>query len=89
MEEQIGRWNELAEHLIADLREKSGCQIRTWLQGSYKFGTQVRPSRMGEEFDIDLGVFFCWKGQAESGTRSPNELREATQASVIAFSKRV
>ena len=37
-EEQQERWNALAEHLTNDLKERSGYAIRTWLQGSYKFG---------------------------------------------------
>jgi hypothetical protein len=51
-EEQQVRWNALADHLTSDLRERSGYAIRTWLQGSYKFGTQIRPVKLGDEFDI-------------------------------------
>jgi len=85
-DDQRERWNELADHLIADLRDKSGCVIRTWLQGSYKFGTQIRPPRMGEEFDIDLGIFFCWKGSAEEGEHTNADLRSMTQSSLTAYS---
>ncbi len=85
--QQRDRWNELAEHLIAALKNESGCQIRTWLQGSYKFGTQIRPPRMDEEFDIDLGIFFCWKGQAETGPHDPDVLRNFTQNSLLDFAR--
>ena len=45
---QKERWNDLAEFLVAELRNQSGCTIATWLQGSYKFGTQVRPAIKGQ-----------------------------------------
>ena len=85
--QQQERWNELADHLTADLRTRSGCSIRTWLQGSYKFGTQVRPPRLNEEFDIDLGIFYCWKGQADSGPLAPAALRDHTHGSLVDFAK--
>ena len=84
---QRARWSELANHLVGDLRTRSGCAIRTWLQGSYKYGTQVRPPRMKEEFDIDLGVFFCWSGYAENGAHSASELQSMVQASVIEYAR--
>jgi hypothetical protein len=40
---------------------------------------------MGEEFDIDLGVYFCWQGQPEVGPHDAAHLREKTQASLVAF----
>ena len=40
-EEQQDRWNALADHLAADLKKRSDCPIRTWLQGSYKWATQI------------------------------------------------
>lgn len=75
-EEQQERWNALAEYLIVKLRERSGYSIRTWLQGSYKFGTQTRPVRLGEEFDIDLGLYFEWKGSRDNGKFAPHELKD-------------
>ena len=81
-EEQQERWNNLAEHLSARLRERSGCGMRTWLQGSYKFGTQVRPARKGDEFDIDLGVYFQWKGAAEDGDHKPEEFKAMVQEGI-------
>lgn len=84
-EEQQDRWNELATHLIDDLAVRSDLDIRTWLQGSYKFGTQVRPPSLNEEFDIDLGVYFCWSGDPEDGDYSPSELTRMVQASLEAY----
>lgn len=81
-EEQQERWNLIAGHLMSDLKERSGYNIRTWLQGSYKFATQIRPVHKGEEFDIDLGVYFCWKGQCEDGDYRPKELKSMVQESL-------
>lgn len=84
-EKQQDRWNELADHLIADLKERSGYPMRTWLQGSCKFGTQVRPARHGDEFDIDLGVYFQWNGEANDGGHSPLDLKEMVQDSLLGY----
>ena len=84
IESQKERWNNLAEHLVSDLRDQSGCSIRTWLQGSYKFGTQIRPARKSEEFDIDLGVYLEWEGAAEDGHLEPKEIKELVQGSLLA-----
>ena len=81
-EEQQERWNNLADYLISDLKIRSGYPLQTWLQGSYKFGTQVRPVRKGDEFDIDLGVYFIWEGTADSGDHEPIELKRKVQASL-------
>jgi hypothetical protein len=86
MADQQTRWNELADHLIAELRITSGKPIRTWLQGSYKYATQIRPPSKGEEFDIDLGVFFSWVGDAEDGDLTHDDLRRLTQKPPKAFS---
>lgn len=61
--------------------------MRSWLQGSYKFRTQVRPARSGEEFDIDLGIFYCWPGDAERGPFTNAQLRQATQASILRYAQ--
>lgn len=84
---QQTRWNELAGHLRADLSERTGHAIRTWLQGSYKFATQVRPPRKGEEFDIDLGFYFLWKGLPKDGDHTPQQLRQHIQDSLESYAK--
>ena len=49
-------WNELAEHLKVALKAKHGYTICTWLQGSYKYGTLIKPVHPGKEYDVDLGI---------------------------------
>jgi hypothetical protein len=84
-DEQRGRWNLLADYLVEDLKARSGHSISTWLQGSYKFGTQIRPASMVHEFDIDLGAYFIWSGEPEDGTFDPAALKQLVQASLSAY----
>ncbi|QEX15917.1 hypothetical protein FRZ44_12060 [Hypericibacter terrae] len=85
-EEQQERWSALADHLTSALSEKSGNTITTWLQGSYKFGTQIRPVRAGEEFDIDLGIYFVWEGDPSDGDYGPKALKGMVQESLSDYS---
>jgi hypothetical protein len=84
---QQARWNDLADHLRTDLSKRTGYAIRTWLQGSYKFATQVRPPRKGEEFDIDLGFYFLWNGRPADGEHTPQELRQHIQDSLKSYAR--
>jgi len=78
-EAQQERWNDLKDVLIEKLKEKSGYSISSWLQGSYKFGTQIRPAKSGDEFDIDLGIYFEWDGEPDGGDYKSDELKEFVQ----------
>jgi hypothetical protein len=82
---QKERWSGLAQYLISDLAERSGYAIASWLQGSYKFGTQVRPANPDGEFDIDLGIYFQWSGAPNDGAYSPSELKNFVQDSLLAY----
>jgi hypothetical protein len=82
---QKERWNALAEYLLDELREASGCATSSWLQGSYKFGTQIRPADKDHEFDIDLGVYFHWEGAPESGVWNPSDLKGMVQQQLEAY----
>lgn len=74
-DEQADRWNHLAEFLQAQLRLDSGYKTRTRLQGSYLFGTQIRPVRSSEKYDIDLGFYFEWNGKPTDENNSPRALK--------------
>jgi hypothetical protein len=80
-DEQKERWNHLAEYLIKDLEERSGCKITSLLQGSYNFGTQIRP-RVGQDFDIDLGMYFHWSDHESDDLFNEKELKAMVQASL-------
>ena len=79
---QQERWVDLMEYLSGDLGETTGYPISSWLQGSYKFKTQIRPSKKGQEFDIDLGIYFEWSGNPEDGNYGPLELKSLVQESL-------
>lgn len=83
--QQQKRWSELRDYLRSDLRERSGCAIKSWLQGSYKFKTQIRPASTYDEFDIDLGVYLLWEGKAEDGKYTAKELKDMVQDSLEAY----
>ena len=76
---QKKEWNDLASALLEQLKEKTGLPFESWLQGSYKFGTQIRPSKTGEEFDIDLGLYAIWTGEPDDGELGPRELKSMVQ----------
>lgn len=84
--EQIERWNDLCEYLKGDLGEKFGLPIYSWLQGSYKMGTQIRPVSKFEEFDIDLGIYFAWEGNPEDNY-GPQYLKSQVHKSLEEYAK--
>lgn len=81
-EDQKTRWNDLAAFLRTRLTAETGLGTRTWLQGSYKFDTQIRPWKIGAEFDIDLGFYFEWDGTPEQGDYTPDELKALIQTAL-------
>lgn len=87
MTSQQERWNDLRDFLVDRLSNETGLSMRSWLQGSYKFRTQVRPMFMGEEFDIDLGIYFKWTGPAEDGDYGAEDLKTVCQTVLNAYKK--
>lgn len=77
-------WNDLAEYLKRSLKAKYGYGISTWLQGSYKYGTLIKPARAGEEYDVDLGVCFEW-GKNESIAPTADQLRGWVQQALVEY----
>jgi len=86
-EAQKQRWNELADFLKNNLKIRSNYSIYSWLQGSYKFSTQLRPLLSGDEFDIDLGIYFMWEGEPHEGNFSPLILKNMTQECMELYAK--
>lgn len=82
---QQARWNDLADFLKDRLKEDAGYPTSTWLQGSYKFDTQIRPSCTGEEFDIDLGLYFEWAGADSNGDYEPEGFKELVQNALLDY----
>ena len=77
-------WNALADEIVVRLKDRSGFSIKTWLQGSYKFGTVIRPISLFETYDVDLGVYFLW-GEGSDSTPSPQQLRSWVQDELIRY----
>jgi hypothetical protein len=82
---QKERWTDVADHLRSDLNSRAGYPIASWLQGSYKFSTQVRPAKKGQEFDIDLGIYFQWQGKPTQGKHTPAQLKTFVQESISSY----
>jgi hypothetical protein len=79
-------WNSLADWLREDLHQSSDLPIKTWIQGSYKLGTLIRPVSIFEEYDVDLGVYFCWDNDS-AVTPAATQLKDWVQTSLKAFAK--
>lgn len=79
-------WNALAEHLKSSLGPRHGYTISTWLQGSYKYGTLIKPVHRGEEYDVDVGVYFQWDDE-EDIEPTPKQLRNWIQAELLTYEK--
>lgn len=77
-------WNDLAEHLKVSLKAKHGYAISTWLQGSYKYGTMIKPVRAEDEYDVDLGVYFEW-GKGENIEPTADQLRRWVQQELVDY----
>lgn len=84
---QQERWKSLAEYIIADLQDITGYPITSWIQGSYKYGTQIRPCMKGQESDIDLGLYFSWPGASTDGKYSAIELKALVQDSLKLYAE--
>jgi hypothetical protein len=55
----------LLHYLKSELSNKLGVSVGYCLQGSYKNHTLIRPIRMGEEFDIDAGVYLMFDAESQ------------------------
>ena len=87
VESQKEYWNDLADYLRVDLKSRSGYPVTSWIQGSYKFATQIRPARKGFDYDIDLGVYFAWESKPEDGAHSATDLKQMVQDSLSAYAQ--
>jgi hypothetical protein len=70
------QWNELADHLKRELSQRHGYAVSTWLQGSYKYATLIKPVHKGERYDVDLGVYFEWEPREQDIEPTPRQLRD-------------
>jgi hypothetical protein len=80
------QWNALAESMKGSLSTKSGYSISARLQGSYKYGTLIKPVHAGEEYDVDVGVYFHWDDE-EDVEPAPKQLRDWVQNELLEYAK--
>ncbi|MDP3522516.1 MAG: CBASS cGAMP synthase [Hydrogenophaga sp.] len=79
------QWNDLADHMKQALA-KHGYTISTWLQGSYKYATLIKPVHFSEEYDVDVGLYFEW-GDDQDAEPTPKQLRDWVQAELVEYEK--
>jgi hypothetical protein len=77
------QWNKLADHLKSALKAKYGYPVSTWLQGSYKYATLIKPVKATEAYDVDVGVYFEWG--SEDAEPAPVQLRDWVQNELLLY----
>lgn len=82
------QWNALADHLKARL-SAWGYPISTWLQGSYKYGTLIKPVHKGEEYDVDVGIYFAWDPTQIDLSPTAAQLRAWVQLELVEYQRSV
>lgn len=80
------RKDALEAHLVRDIPARCDVVVSTWLQGSYKLHTLIRPLSK-QDYDVDVGVYFEW-GHQSAVKLMPDELRDILQLSLQEFADR-
>jgi len=62
-----------------------GHPVSTWLQGSYKYGTLIKPVHKGEEYDVDVGIYFSWVPKEGDVSPTAQQLRTWVQEELIEY----
>lgn len=81
-------WNALRDRIKPRL-EAWGYPVTTWLQGSYKYGTLIKPVHKGEEYDVDVGIYFSWDPTQSDFSPTADQLRSWVQQELIEYEKGV
>ncbi|WP_426073284.1 cyclic GMP-AMP synthase DncV-like nucleotidyltransferase [Janthinobacterium sp. DSP2-3-3] len=81
------QWNTMRDAVCPKLRDDSGFPISTWLQGSYKYGTLIKPVHLHEEYDVDVGIYFEWVGKVGEAYPAPEQLRAWVQNRLSDYGK--
>ncbi|NQW46384.1 MAG: hypothetical protein HQ464_01300 [Planctomycetes bacterium] len=73
------------DHFICEyIKRATGLPVRTWIQGSYKMLTQIRPVACSAGFDMDLGVCVGWS-KSPADELSPSELKRLVRRAAVEF----
>lgn len=65
LDKGVTKKNELIEFLREELKGSFGCDVRFWLQGSYKSHTLIKPIDKFSSYDIDVGVYLFFDAEEE------------------------
>lgn len=65
LDKGVTKKNELIEFLREELKESFGCDVKFWLQGSYKSHTLIKPVDKFSTYDIDVGIYLFFDAEAE------------------------
>ena len=84
LDSQQAYWHDLEQFLKIELENELRVAVSHWLQGSYKFGTQVRPATKGQQFDIDLGIY-VHVGDVDRPPWSSNRLKQSVQRALETY----
>lgn len=79
MKKGILKKDEIQEFLRVELKEVFKCDVRFWLQGSYKSRTLIKPVSKFSSYDIDLGVYIFLDSDSISASVVKSALREALE----------
>lgn len=80
------QWNNLADHLRVALTQWD-YPISTWLQGSYKYNTLIKPVHRDEEYDVDVGVYFGWDPTRIDVAPTAQHLRDWVQRALLEYAR--
>ncbi|AOR57590.1 cyclic GMP-AMP synthase DncV-like nucleotidyltransferase [Pectobacterium parmentieri] len=61
----IAKKDELIEFLREELKESFDCEVKFWLQGSYKSHTLIKPVDKFSSYDIDIGIYLFFDAEEE------------------------
>lgn len=76
------QWNTLSDALLNEMARFTTHPVSTWIQGSYKFGTLIRPVSKDEEYDVDLGLYIHWTEDTDEHIPDAEEAKQWVQESL-------
>lgn len=72
--------NELIDFLREELKETFDCEVRFWLQGSYKSHTLIKPSDKYSSYDIDIGIYLSFEIEEADASEVKQAVKEALES---------
>lgn len=79
----IAKKDELVAYLKSELKEAFECDVRVWLQGSYKSHTLIKPVDKFSSYDIDVGIYVMLDAEHEEITS--NSVKETVKEALISY----